>query len=88
MSILDKPGIASVGELAGSIALTAGVGTVNNALITTSSVALVTQKTPVGTLGVQYQAVCTAGVLTITAITAAIATQALDTSTVQYLIVF
>lgn len=80
--------MASAGAVAGLVTLASGVATISNSLITTASVAVVQQQSPVGTLGAQYKAVCTAGLLTITAITAALGTQVLDTSTLQYILVF
>ena len=68
--------------------LAAGTITVSNTSVTTSTKAIVTLNTggAAGTLG-QYTYTCTAGQIVITSLTAAGATQTLDTSTVQvYLI--
>jgi len=68
--------------------LTAGTVTVSNTSVTTSTKAIVTLNTggAAGTLG-QYTYTCTAGQIVVTSLTAAGATQTLDTSTLQiYLI--
>lgn len=74
--------------LSSTIVLTAGVGIINDSRITTTSRAQVQVLSPVGTLGVGYKAICTAGVLTITSYGLSGTTSTLDTSTVQYEIIF
>lgn len=70
----------------GSVTLVAGVGVVTIPTLTTSGNAFAQLVTPGGTLGVGYQAVCTTNTLTITSVVAAGTVQALDTSTVRYLL--
>lgn len=87
MSIVDLPASGNVG-LSGSAALSSGVFTVNDARILSTSRAQVQVISPAGTLGVGYKAVCTAGVLTVTAYGSGGATATLDTSTLQWEIIF
>lgn len=72
----------------GQMTLVSGVATISDPNITISSSAQVQVISPVGTLGVGYKAVCTAGTLTVTAYGSAGTTSALDTSTLQYEIIY
>lgn len=86
MSVFELP-VVGVG-LQGTVPLVAGVATITDARIKSTSLALVSVASPLGTLGVGYKAVCSAGQLVITGYTALGATQVLDTSSVQYMVVF
>jgi len=72
----------------GQTALVAGTKTVSVSGVTTSTRAFVQLVTPSGTnLTTSYQAVCTAGTLTIQANIAAGTINTADTSTVNYIII-
>ncbi len=72
----------------GQVALTAGVATITITGLTTGSIATTGFVAIGGTIATtwQYQAVCTANTLTITAITNAGATDTTDTSTINYMV--
>jgi hypothetical protein len=73
---------------AGTATLVAGTIAVAIANVTANSLPTVTLKTPAGgALTVKWQAVCTAGTLTITALLAAGTINAADTSVVTYIVV-
>lgn len=89
MGISDKPSLGAAGGYAiGSTTLVAGVKVVSIPGLTASSIALIQPTGPAGTLGAVYKAVCTQDTLTITSLTAALATQVLDISAMNYLAVF
>lgn len=79
MGIFDTPAPVS-----GQATLVAGTVAVTIPGLKTTSFAVVAPKTPGGTMGTTYQAVCTANTLTITSLSGG-ATQTLDTSVVQYI---
>lgn len=70
----------------GVTTLVAGTVAISIASVTTSTRAFVQLVISGGTIGNGYKAVCTSGTLTITSITAAGATQVLDTSTLNYIL--
>lgn len=76
----------AINNLMGAATLSSGTIAVTINGLTTSDRAFVQLVTTGGTLGAGYKAVCTANTLTITSVTAAGATQTLDTSTVNYMI--
>lgn len=89
MSIFDKPGLAGAGMATGQTTLVLGTVAVSILGLTTTSTAQVTPVTPIGTLGAQYKAVCTANTLTITSVAAAgLGTQILDLSVLNYTVAF
>lgn len=73
----------------GQVALSSGVATVTLTGITTSSHAFITLASALGTLTTtwQYQAVCTANTLTITALTNSATTNTADASLINYLVI-
>lgn len=73
--------------LSGIATLASGVATLNDRRIQTSSVATVSYQTPGGTTGTNLKAVCTKGVLTITAVGTGGSTVTTDTSVVSFLII-
>lgn len=78
---------AGLGIVAGSNTLVLGTFTVSNALITSNSVVTINPISPLGTLGVGYKAVCSAGQCVVTAFIAAGTIQVLDVSILQYIII-
>lgn len=83
----NSSGTADTLTNAGSATLVSGTTTVSISGLTSSNLAVVSIKTPGGTLGAAYKAVCTTNTLTITAITTAGVTVITDTSTLTYAIV-
>ena len=79
MSIFDLPTVPINRQT--TVTLVAGVGTISDSQVTINSKAIAQLVTPAGTLGDNFKAVCTAGVVTVTSVVAAGTTQALDTST-------
>lgn len=92
MSIFDIPGSpsgTSPGAVtSGQATLVLGTVAINIPGLSATSKATVTPLTPTGSLGATYKAVCTTNTLTITAVTAALATQALDVSVLNYIAIY
>ncbi len=71
----------------GTATLSAGTIAISNYKIRTTSIAMAAYQTPAGTIGV-LKAVCTDGQVAITSCQTSGATQTLDTSVVQFLVIY
>lgn len=88
MSLVDipSPAAGAAGSTAkGQATLVNGTVVVSIPGLSASSIAVVSPSNPIGTMGVNYKAVCTANTLTITSYVGGLTTQALDNSVLNYI---